>query len=325
MLVSKSVRALSSWGAVFSLLALSACGGGGSDSAGPTMTDKGAVALSSSNADEAARAALQAGNVSNIALSMTDMTLGSSQQTVNAVAGRAHALAVRASGSHRQLQATANINCSVSGTIKASLSDKNGNGVMDLPGESLTIIATNCNEGTGAVMNGGFTLGLASYTSSSNYTLSFRFDAFSVAVTATGNVAMVDGDLQATVSGGNQFAVSATSFIASATDSGVTRQVGLSNYTASVTNNGSSASSTVNGKVIIGALDQHSVTLSTLTPFVTLSTDQYPSSGQMKLVGASGSTVLATALSATQVQLSIDADGNGEYETIRTVNWADLN
>ena len=67
-----------------------------------------------------------------------------------------------------------------------------------------------------------------------------------------------------------------------------------------------------------------SVTLSTLVPVVILAADDYPSQGALVIQGANQSALRIDALNATQAQLSIDADGNGTYETVKVVNWADL-
>jgi hypothetical protein len=52
--------------------------------------------------------------------------------------------------------------------------------------------------------------------------------------------------------------------------------------------------------------------------------DAYPSQGQLLITGASGSTLLVTALNSTQVQLQVDANGDGTVDSTTTATWASL-
>ena len=48
--------------------------------------------------------------------------------------------------------------------------------------------------------------------------------------------------------------------------------------------------------------------------------DAYPSAGAVQVKGMN-STLRVTALSAEQVRLDLDADGNGAFERTETVTW----
>ena len=50
----------------------------------------------------------------------------------------------------------------------------------------------------------------------------------------------------------------------------------------------------------------------------------YPSSGQAVVTGAGGSKVRVTANSATSVTVSLDANGDGTYETSVNKPWSEL-
>jgi len=67
-----------------------------------------------------------------------------------------------------------------------------------------------------------------------------------------------------------------------------------------------------------------SITISTPQPLVQLSTDNYPSAGQVIVTGATGSAVRATVLDNTQVRVELDANGDGTYESTATVAWTTL-
>ena len=67
-----------------------------------------------------------------------------------------------------------------------------------------------------------------------------------------------------------------------------------------------------------------SITISTPQALVQLSTDNYPSAGQVIVTGATGSAVRATVLDNTQVRVELDANGDGTYESTATVAWTTL-
>jgi uncharacterized repeat protein (TIGR01451 family) len=80
---------------------------------------------------------------------------------------------------------------------------------------------------------------------------------------------------------------------------------------------------TVNGRVfhsVHGFVD-----ISTTVPlvFATLTQD-FPNNGMLLLTGANGAAVRVTALSPTQLNLAVDADGNGVFETAVLLTWSDL-
>lgn len=67
------------------------------------------------------------------------------------------------------------------------------------------------------------------------------------------------------------------------------------------------------------------VDISTPTPIVfgTL-TQPFPDSGQLLLTAAAGSTIRATAVSSTMVQLELDLDGVGGVDNTAMLRWTDL-
>jgi uncharacterized repeat protein (TIGR01451 family) len=67
------------------------------------------------------------------------------------------------------------------------------------------------------------------------------------------------------------------------------------------------------------------VDISTTVPlaFATLTQD-FPNNGMLLLTGANGTAVRVTALSPTQLNLAVDADGNGIFEIAVLLAWSDL-
>jgi uncharacterized repeat protein (TIGR01451 family) len=67
------------------------------------------------------------------------------------------------------------------------------------------------------------------------------------------------------------------------------------------------------------------VDIRTITPLFFGSTQQvFPQSGEVELTGASGASILVTALSATAVRLSLNLDGVSGFERVVTLAWTDL-
>jgi len=89
-----------------------------------------------------------------------------------------------------------------------------------------------------------------------------------------------------------------------------------------IQNTPSSFTSTVSGRVfdqVHGYVD-----IATVTPLAFGTMGQlFPDSGQLVLTGA-GSSIRATALSATMARLELDLDGIAGFEYIATLKWTDL-
>jgi len=72
-----------------------------------------------------------------------------------------------------------------------------------------------------------------------------------------------------------------------------------------------------------------SIDVSTVTPCVTDSARNFPSTGGLSLTGSGGSKVQVTingdeTLATPQLKIELDADGDGTFETTLDRNWADL-
>jgi hypothetical protein len=77
---------------------------------------------------------------------------------------------------------------------------------------------------------------------------------------------------------------------------------------------GSLTATSIGGRILIA----------TVQPFRQLDSDAYPSSGQMVVTGAAGTHLRVTALDAIQVQLELDANGDGAYEGSGVFAWGSL-
>lgn len=97
-------------------------------------------------------------------------------------------------------------------------------------------------------------------------------------------------------------------------------------FVMTLTDNITSVSMTISGRLYDP--DYGYVDITTPTPLVINSGDDYPSSGVLLTTGSNGTYGPAkaklTALSNTSYQIEIDEDGDGTYEYLDTGNWTDL-
>jgi hypothetical protein len=316
---------------------LAACGGGGGDGGGGTPPPTAEpLQITSANYQTVAQ---EAASSTYYLLDSSQFVTGAQVDTRPALAALAWRQFVKLP---RQLAApgwvtgatmTETMQCSGGGQIQATINDTNGNQDIDA-GESATLVATGCVE-SGVTINGtlGFTVNTLSgdlygdvYAASIGVTLG----SFSVASgggneSASGTMAI---DIAATGPNASTLKVSVGSLSMKGDFGGITDTVSMQNYVIQQTltpmGNGSKSSTSVSGVFASSAFEARSVTLSTVSPFVALPDDAYPSSGQMLATGLAGSKVSLTALNATTVLLELDANGDGTYESSVSRAWSSL-
>lgn len=318
---------------------LTACGGGGSDApaapvAAPASTQ---ATLDSSNY---ASASTEAASSALFMLDAPSTALGVDSTDANEVIQFGLAQ-VPSLGSWFNGAAVAigvvqskTVNCPVSGTLTATVTDADNNGVVST-GDSVLMTATNCKTSSTATMNGGFTiavLALAGDLASNTYNASLKLTYNNLSAVSSTSSVLGNGDITLTASANGVYvrsqSVSSTSFTANATYGTASYSRTLSNYSSTLAmapNSPASAfktTSSVKGTITSSALANKSVTIDTIVPFVRLSTDAFPSIGQATLVGATAAKVLLTAQNATTVLLELDANADGVYETSSTKLWS---
>jgi hypothetical protein len=93
----------------------------------------------------------------------------------------------------------------------------------------------------------------------------------------------------------------------------------MNNVTISVIDMGSFVEMTLTGRYYH---PEHGyVDIATIDALRINNSDQFPSSGQIIITGASGSKARLTATSNTEYTLEVDADGDDIYEIGTTENW----
>jgi len=90
-----------------------------------------------------------------------------------------------------------------------------------------------------------------------------------------------------------------------------------------VTTTPSSFTSDVSGGQVFDQVHGY-VDITTPTLLVFNNLNPFPDSGQLLLTGAAGSTIRATAVNSTMVQLELDIDGVGGVDNTATLKWTDL-
>lgn len=322
------------WMAVCSGL-VAACGGGGGDAPAAAQPT---VGISSTNQDQVARTSASAVVSVAAAGTGTGATGSGGGAGVAALPGAARQVALALQGGRKAALAagvqplavvTDTTLCPAGGQFVVAVNNANNNNAFDA-GDSLTITFENCKTTATDNTNGSIAVTVASVSGTGfigTMTLNLASTEGTRTGSVVGSVAASYTDVSATVSRTELLVgaagLSGTVSIGNVSET-ITYENGFSIATTSTVNGAGAAvssSSTVSGAITASGLANGRIVLATPAPIVQLAADAYPSSGALRATGTSGSTLLVTALSATQVRLQLDADGNGSYEGDKTVAW----
>lgn len=224
--------------------------------------------------------------------------------------------------------------CDVSGTLTVTANVANAAGGISA-GDSAQITSNNCVMREGAISGSlGFTFGAV--------TGEFGSDVYSATVAMTyTNFTVSTGQFSGGVNGGLNLSVvanglnSSTATMTAASMSmtgnygGTARTRTVTNYIATVAKSPSNeyvytTTTSVSGGVVSSVLGPQAITFTTVTPFVTRGMDLYPATGSTVISGSGNSKLRITALSNSQVQQELDANGDGTYESSTSVLWSSL-
>lgn len=318
------------------LAALAACGGGGGDSSSNPAGNK--VTITSANQDQVVRASVNAG----LSVSMAQGRAGGASPA--GVADRAHALGAvleramtAAQGSrkgiasvavHPSASASNTEPCSVGGTLTVTVDDHDGNNALSA-GDVISVSFAQCKDSATSSMNGAISITLTGTPTATQFAANASFQ----------NVVVVEDGVTSTIAGDVTVAENDTTLDTVTTlnvgSGGLTASTASSGYNDSVSfasgfvirtdeaTSGASTSVSLSGTMSAQSLGG-SITISTPQALVQLSTDNYPSAGQVIVTGATGSAVRATVLDNAQVRVELDANGDGTYESTATVAWTTL-
>jgi len=318
------------------LAVLAACGGGGGDSSSNPAGNK--VTITSANQNQVVRASVNAG----LSVSMAQGRAGGASPA--SVADRTHALGAvleramtAAQGSrkgiagatvHPSVSASDTEPCGVSGSLTVSVDDRDGNNALS-SGDVISVSFAQCKDSATSSLNGAISITLTGTPTATQISANANFQ----------NVVVVEDGVTSTIAGNVTVAENDTALDTVTTlnvgSGGLTASTSSSGYNDSVSfasgfviltdeaTSGASTSVSLSGTMSAQSLGG-SITISTPQALVQLSTDNYPSAGQVIVTGATGSAVRATVLDNTQVRVELDANGDGTYESTATVAWTTL-
>lgn len=341
--MSRTVVALS----LASLGFLAACGGGGGGGgtgSTPINSAPPQVAITEANAKPVAANAMD--SAQNLSAAQSGSLVTGVEVQADGGAGYAFALSdaarvlgARAAARIPALATAATIDttepCTFGGTARLTGTVANPNVLS--AGDTITVSATNCVENVGGVtstMNGSMTIGIASGTIGStlplhvvmNLTLNnLTIASGGVTTAGTGDIRL---DLTVNSSVSESMVASGTSLSNSVTSAGVTRTTTLKNYSQTVTLNGTTATSALSATVQSNSTrlgtTGGSYTVTTTTPVVWNTATHAVTAGAIKVVGASGSQLIATVGASNTVTIQLDANGDNTYEKSITSSIAEL-
>jgi len=339
---------------------LAGCGGGGGSDAGSPVVAPTALSITSANRDDVARTTVAAltglslTDAVNIALPSSAararaLTLGTAwlpsqvMATVQAavLSPQQRALSAAANGQARALAVVGPFTdtCAAGGTVVSTLNDADNTATLTA-GDSMTLVYNGCrmDADLSASVSGQFEVRYVSVTQGSTPAVVATITFTNFATTEGSDLFTLNGRMRMDytqrsavrqdITLSTETDVVAQSRVAGRSDT-VTLQAGFSTLSvvetdvippeggipgrASVTTQGTVASTALAGSVV----------LSTPAPLVAYDVDDYPRSGNILVTGRS-SSLRMTAVSATQVRLDLDSNGDGTVDSSSTVPWSSL-
>ena len=335
--------------AAIGALGLAGCGGGGDSSGVPTPAAAApTVTITAANQCTITRAMIDGGQafgqsqpfaapggVAAQSIGATPMALRANvlqsvvQRGLVAAFGSRHSGPV-ASAMRPAATSSSTDPCSLSGSITTTLNDADNDESLSR-GDTLTLAFDHCNESSDDAVSGVMAFTIDSVTSglggNVQFTGSLAFEQLSASsgtrlANIQGNVGVAatitstSSQLALTVgANGLTVASSAPGYLDTIVyESGMRLTVTATEGAVAQSDlalDGSFTASSIGGRVLVA----------TVVPLRQLGGDANASSGQVLVTGASGTQLRVTALSATSVQLELDANGDGTYERSGVFAW----
>jgi len=340
---------------------VAACGGGGSDSPAPAAP-VATVSLSSANQDAVARAAANAvvgsANIAAVNPAAADTVKAAAATTPVGTVPRSlpqlllnltqdvviDRLLARQSGTgsslvRTQAVITATENCAVSGSVTATLDDRDNSGTAS-SGDVFTVTFSQCRPSDTELVDGSI---------SASYTLVQQLPgSFSASATVTySNLTATSAEGSFAVNGSFSYNLSRVGGVGTAQlaigPNGLSATIAASNYTDTITLGAGYAITvtrdpaalppgsaipglttlTVNGAVTANSLGG-TIVVSTPVAVKQYEIDPFPREGQIQVRGANNGLLVLTVLSTEAVRVQLDGNGDGTFEITKDVAWVDL-
>jgi hypothetical protein len=199
-------------------------------------------------------------------------------------------------------------------------------------GDSLTVTFNACTDKSGEQYDGTVTIritGVSGDLDNPPFTLGFSV-TFNLTISEGGDSFTVTGGFDITLSddgnGGIGIVMSGTNFSLVGTEDGEAINQSLTNFRYALTFDENTGDYTVDysGTISDGELGG-GFDFATTTPFSgTTSTEfdlEYPDAGVLEVTGAGGSKAILTVTGVNAVQIQIDEDGDGNFETTINTTW----
>jgi hypothetical protein len=226
-------------------------------------------------------------------------------------------------------QGTGTFDCPDGGSITAGLVDAAPVGLSS--GDRFTVTFNNCMLDANARINGGIAIDFTTITGDWQvdpvWEVDLGFQINSLRFSSGPASGFFDGSWteNASYDNGNSAFSLAGDFTTSVNDGTGLKAAALDGLDLSLSYDVTAAESTYSVDGMFASTELGgSVTLTTLTPFVKSDADAYPHAGSMRASGVAGSTLTFTVLNATDVQLDVDADGDGTNEFTLFTTWFEL-
>ncbi len=318
------------WG--IAIVALSACGGGGSDSAAPPSL----VEITSNNAQAIAGAVLlssfEGSDLGTFAIFAPASGTETSTKTTALYAKvgslqKAETRSLMKQSQQGFMQAPVGpvtADCDVAGTVTTSGTLASSTTLS--AGDQITLSFSDCDDGT-TVVNGVFSMRIASLTGdlvSGMFTLGIDVTLTDFQVLEAGETVTANGGVSFTTDTTSSPTITTTITTDSLTVTGGGASNTLLDYlmTQVVSDVTSEYSLEASGTLTSSAFSG-SVSFETQVALQGTGTD-FAVSGELLITGANGATIHVIVLDGVSVRLEVDLDGDAETDEIVDATWADL-
>ncbi|MEN8166123.1 MAG: hypothetical protein ABFR65_01435 [Pseudomonadota bacterium] len=324
---------------VLTVLLFTACGGGGDDSSvvtdtttGVSITPTNAKAISAkavSSVDTVEGSTTAADFVTGVSISLPDSGFTYPELVLRQLERLPTLASQSDTGSVTGAVTSETFDCTDGGTVTltADVVDPNALTV----GDTITVSYNNCTE-SGVVLNGAMSITMTEVTGTLDgippYALGFKVIFTSLSMSDGSLVVTTDGDMSMRLSddgtgneslllSGNAFTTSTADVVESMTNYRYDFEVNSISGAYSLDMQGTINSTEIGGSVSF-------VTLETFTGNDFGVTDN-PTAGVLLITGIDNSQARVTAQpDGTNVQIEVDADGDGMFETIIMTTWTEL-
>jgi hypothetical protein len=328
------------------IVTLAACGGGGGGAPPAAPAEPALAEITSQNAPAITAGAMDAvlGSALLAGFGGTDLFLPTSVTSTGGIVGAGEVVLklIRRHGAATQLRRILVVvgpftePCLVSGSITFSADLQNETTLS--PGDSITADFSNCDDGDGLILNGGFDFTFVSFSQSivdcfvfnactGEDQLTVDIDFRDLQTTAGAVTLSVVGDqtleIDTTTPPTSTTTISGDSLTIS--DAAFTQS--LSAYSTTVTVNSLTAAYTIdgNGTSEVPTLFSDPVIYATTDPLTGIAIGVVaPDSGSVLIEGADSATITLVVLNNVQVQLEIDLDGDGITDETQSTTWDEL-